>query len=312
MRRLLWAAVVAAVAAGPADAAIITSGGGYQVGVDATGTLYESGIGFRRPDGYDPIAQGTPRDAWGIIVAGQSAGQVDPNGYVIIANVTSGLAAFTSSGGTTTHTYNPGMGALLRVQHEFSFAADNVLQVAVTVTNVSGGALAAVEYRRVVNLDVAVFTGGSPAADTATANARPLDLVDSSADGFAFADPASSVGSPAFPGTGGTFGPAEVGALFDVGIGPMAAGASTSFNLYYGLNTGPNQTEAALRTQMTGLGASYIISVTGGTAGDVAALGFSGWTMVAPCPAVPAPAGLLLGLLGAGPAAALLRRRRAG
>ena len=240
-------------------------------------------------------------------MAGQSAGQVDA--FFGLINITSAPATFTGAGGTTTSTYTPPATApLLQVQHVFAFAADNVLQVAVTVTNVSGGALAAVEYRRVVDFDVAINSGGGFLDDTATANARPADLVDSSADGFAFPDPASSVGSPSFTSGGGSVGPAEVGALFDVGIGPMAAGASQSFTLYYGLNTGPNQDEAALRTQMTGLGASYIISVTGGTAGDVAALGF-GPGAITPN-AVPAPAGLLLGLLGAGPVAALLRRRR--
>ena len=66
MRRFLWAAVLAAVAAGQSDAAIITSAGGYQVGVTSSGGLIDSNVGFRRSDGYDPLNQGRARfDGWG-------------------------------------------------------------------------------------------------------------------------------------------------------------------------------------------------------------------------------------------------------
>ncbi|MFO0851935.1 MAG: hypothetical protein U0871_25720 [Gemmataceae bacterium] len=288
----LMTLTVTGLTAAVSPAGVITSGTGYQVGITTYGNLYDSGIGFRRTDGYDPISPGTPREGYGVRTS-TASGYADPQAYG--TSLTPGSAVF-GSGTASVTTF---LGSQLQIDQSFGFVAGNVLKIDVTLTNVSGGTLTGIDFRRAVDFDPSAQFGGG-FSETSTANARPAELTGSSYNGFEFPDPTTPFGSP-FPAAGGTFGPGDLGGAYDVGVGSLAAGGTYQFSVFYGINDA-GQSESALRSQLAGLGATYTISALGTTGGNSAALGFA----AAP---VPAPAGLLLGLL-ATPALGLIARRR--
>lgn len=99
---------------------------------------------------------------------------------------------------------------------------------------------------------------------------------------------------------------------FSIGSVPLAAG-----NYWLGLHNGPLTTTSRLEmywmTSTTGFGPNGQEDVTPFGTGGFFSNGqeHTFQLLAADAAAVPAPAGLLLGLIGAGPAVALIRRRRA-
>jgi len=255
----------------PASAQTITSpSGGYVVGINGSvGNLFDvpSNIGFLRvADGYDPILPGTPREAWGI-AAGAVSGYADPN-FVGVLNVAANGSSFLANSASVSTFLNAGSGNLLQVDQSYSFAANNVLKIFTTVTNVSGSSQA-VLFSRHVDWDIVP----TPFAEVITVPAFGGSVLNASFFGFESPDPLVSFSSPG----PGVFGPGDLGAAFLLDLGSLANGDSISFNIFHGLSD-PGQSEAGLTAQITGLGASYVItgadSGAAGAPSNFAALAF--------------------------------------
>jgi len=285
----------------PAQAAVITSGP-YSVNISPVGGLEPGGPGlvFRRlADGYDPILPGTPREAWGVS-AGGFAGFADPSGAGVSGLVINSAAFGVSTANTSTFLNNGSN--LLQIDQAFSFAASNVLKVETTITNVSG-ASQAVLYTRHVDWDIV------PTEFAEIINTDPFSSPVVAASFFGFENP-----SPLVPfsfnapiGGGGPFGPADNGGAFRLNLGTLAAGASTSFNVFHALSLF-GQSHTGLESQLVGLGANFVITGHNSGAEEVnsAALAFG-----PSAAAVPEPTTFsMFGLAALGLGCARLGRRR--
>ncbi|MDQ0574854.1 hypothetical protein [Agromyces albus] len=134
---------------------------------------------------------------------------------------------------------------VFRVTHEYvpSAATPNLYQVNVTIENLSGAAIATVQYRRVMDWDI------EPTAfdefvtiDGGTASA----LFFSSDDGFASPNPLTGPSQILFSGNATDAGPDDIGALFDFAFGPIGPGGSISFVIFYGAAASEAEANAAL------------------------------------------------------------------
>ena len=298
------ALLTAAVTAATSPAGFITSpGGGYVVGIDPLGNLYDgapdaSGYGLRRlSDGLDVVSPGTPRDSYGV-AAGTVGGYADRY-YYGVSNIAGGSATFGASTAATTSFLTNGTAGpnLLQIDQGFSFAAENVAVINTTVTNVSG-ASQAVTFRRGVDFDI------NPTFVTvSTADALAGPITAASFYGFENPNPLAAYSSFSLVPAAGGSQSGDLGGSFDITLGTLAAGESASFNIYYGLSQ-VGQSVTGLRGQVAGLGASYLISnVSTDTAGTNSAVVAYGPAVLpsnptpVPATALVAPAALaLLGL----------------
>lgn len=307
-KALLVATVVGLVVCSQSRADFIISSPGlnYQVGISNEGNLYDAvtGTGFRRvSDGYDPIFPGTPREAYGVsagVVSGYADGQSFGLANIVVGSVVSGL-----NSALITTFLNNGSGNLLQIDQAYTFAAENVLVIATTITNVSGSSQD-VTFRRSVDMDPNIISFD----EFINVDSRiPFPEITSTAYyGFESPDPLDAY-NPSFtaPATGGTFGPDDLGGSYTLNLGTLASGASTSFNVYYGIS-GVGQTEASLRSQVAGLGATFQISGRGEDNGESITLGYSSFSPIAS--AAPAPPTLVAGLVGVAGLGLVRRLRR--
>ena len=132
------------------------------------------------------------------------------------------------------------------MRHEFSSAqglngCKGAYQIKVTITNRACRTVKDVIYRRVMDWDVnphEVFSG-NPDDDLVTLSTGGLQgagfLDAASNNGFCNPNPSTScsdrheAGDPPY-----TFGPADIGAHFDLNIGELSSGHSKVFNILYG------------------------------------------------------------------------------
>lgn len=282
-------ATLLSAAAGSAGAVVITNGV-ISAGVNTYGQLIstdEFGVstGLKYNDGPDVIYGGGPRDSWGANNAfadeegGFSAG-FDP------ANAS--LSGVTASSATSTVLTDDG----LQVAQVFSFAADNILAIDVTLTNTTGDALSTL-FQRLADFDVdpdSNETVFDPYGNT----------VENTYVGFFDA----SVYSPWDPFgcyAAGCSIDYDAGAGFRFDLGSLGAGQSLSVRYFYGIGGDPG----ALAAQMNALGVTNMLVATGADRTLSAAMG-----VIGPA-AVPEPATwamMLVGFFGLG---AMLRRRGA-
>ncbi|MBX9582211.1 MAG: PEP-CTERM sorting domain-containing protein [Gemmataceae bacterium] len=310
LRRLAPAAVLAAaaLAAAPARAGTVISSGPFDVSISDFGNLEPDtatgSLVFRRnADGYDPIIPGTPREAYGVSANGVS-GYADTF-FFGVSNIAPVSAVFGASTATVvTDLVDPGSGAsLLRITQDYRFAADNVLQICTTVTNVSPDAQA-VLFSRNVDMDLgSVSAPNGQFYETITADGVVPPVIEASFYGFENPDPLPAFSVFPAPATGGTFGPSDLGGGMRLDLGILAPGESSEFAVFHGIGDF-GQTEADLRAQMAALGVFYQISGIGPETGNVESMGLG------PC-AIPEPTSLALVGIGAAGLAGYARRRRA-
>jgi hypothetical protein len=306
---LLWAS------AGSLQAGVITGpGGGFRVGIDNFGNLFDPPtlVGFlRTADGYDPIFPGTPRDAWGVS-AGTTSGFVDPQSgppFVTppgIVNIIPNAAlppVFGLNTASISTLLNAGAGDVLQIDQTYSFAAPNVLRINARLKNLSDTSQA-IRFRRLVDWDIDlvnfvtdVSTPPDSTNPTVAATAR------AAFSPFVSADPATAFAP--FDPASVPVGPDDVGGGLDLSLGSLASGASTSFDIFYAIND-RGQSEAALRAQLLGLSPSVDFVVTTGNSSDPTNSAAIGVATSDPVTVVPEPGSItlfgmgVLGLLGYG------------
>ncbi len=257
--RRVWAIPIAAIAIMAATTSITSAvtisdtTGAFVVGIAPAGELHDGTVGFERTiDGFDPILPGSPRESWGVS-AGATAGWANHASFGVVNVVANGAPVFGVNTASVSSFLNSGGGDLLQVDQSFSFSTANVLQIATRITNVSGVAQA-VNFARNVDWDTV------PVSFINNTTVDPLvgPVTDSTYFGFEHPNPLTPFGFSAGAG-GGTFGPDDYGGGFQLGLGSLGVGESTSFNIFHALNT-VGQSESALRTQLYGLGASFVIT----------------------------------------------------
>ena len=218
-----WPLLLAAVCVftiGPVSRAdVISDGSGaYSMGIDGTwGNVFSNPpyIGFvRNADGFDPSPPAL-RKAWGV-AAGGVAGFADPSAYGS-SNITSGVINVSNgSVFNITNTLNAGSGDLLSITQNYSFLAANVVQIAVSITNVSGVAQA-VTFARNVDFDVAP----TPFNEIINVGPHSSPVTAASFSGFENPSPLAPFSSNA--GGGGLFGPSDLGTGFQLDLGVLGA-----------------------------------------------------------------------------------------
>ncbi|KAB8333511.1 PEP-CTERM sorting domain-containing protein [Scytonema tolypothrichoides VB-61278] len=130
-------------------------------------------------------------------------------------------------------------------------------------------------------------------------------------DGFANANPLSGPSNLGSTGEFADSGPRDHGALFDFGFGALAAGASRTFNIFYGAASDEAQALAALAA----VGADKVYSLGQASVADGASTGrpntfIFGFSGVGEPPSEPVPEPLtILGSLAAGSFGVALRRK---
>jgi hypothetical protein len=253
--------VLGCAAGNSATADVITSfDGAYQVGIEPWGNLYDvpSGIGFLRMlDNYDPIAPGSPREAWGVS-AGGTGGYADPNFLGVLNLVPDGPPLFFSDFALIS-TFLEGDGHLLRVLQYYRFAEinTNILRIEILITNVSGQPQH-VKFAREVDWNIA------PTQFTELTQVPPapgLSVSDASFFGLNSADPLMDYGPNSAGNIGGLFGPADLGAGIQLDFGILAANDSKGFLIYYAISQ-PAQTPAELAAQVTAVAGPTTFVIT--------------------------------------------------
>ena len=226
-----------------------------------------STVGVRYvPLNLDAISPGCPCEGWGLADAGsgltgfanETAG--DQNITVDSFNAPSATEAISTV--TIADAAIPGFQMQIVQDYHPSPLSPNLFVDTVTVTNTGTNTLTDLRYRRAMDWDV------EPTAfsEWVTIQGTSPQLLFNSDDGFASSDPLSGpsyIDSESQCGTGYT-GPCQFtdlgsggsyptvttpddhGALFDFGLGQLAAGESRSFNIYYGAADSETAATAAL------------------------------------------------------------------
>lgn len=221
-----------------------------QLGVLATGNLgvYEGSnvsnastwpTGLRYvPTNHDATAPGCVCEGWGVGDVTSGA-----RGYANVAGGTAGLVVENFTADDRTATSIVRAGETFRVTHEYypALQTANLYEVRVTIENI-GPNTVDTRYRRVMDWDieptafreyVSIWAEGCSASPPTL----PVNVVYTSNNGFASADPLSG---PTSIGSEGCFldaGPADHGALFDFTFGMLEPGANVTFMTYYGANS---------------------------------------------------------------------------
>lgn len=216
--------------------------------------VYRDGVG-------DAISPGCPCEGWGVLVnsSGGSfatwANQSSGSGGIGIGNT------FGATGSTATSTVNmAGIGVSVRQAYGPSLAADVFLNQ-VTITNNTGARLDNVVYRRAMDWDVPPTPFSEYVTHvgvTANLTTNGGNVLYASNNGFATTDPRVSAGVTGDYGSESVntdftrLGPSDHGSAFDFSFGPLEAGASRIFNIYYG--SAANEAEAV--SKLASLGAN--------------------------------------------------------
>lgn len=291
-----------------ADTPIYSGGSYYYIPYTSGGT----GI-VRKSDSWSPYRNWFPLEFWSITAS--TTGTPFSEAFFAQsypqASAYSGFnTSWSSTTGTDTASVTGTTTFLLKVTHDFSFAAPNILAIDGTVTNLASSATPAdVIYKRGINWTLGTSMYGDSAF--APAITPGSQLVDSTYRAVSYGtSPVNSFGAVSCAsGCVYNYSSAmqyDVGAAMRLNLGTLGAGESATFRLYYGISQ-PGQTTAQLVSQLQALGASYWIVAHNADNTKSAIMGY-GLTSgdVVPEPSTVATWATAASALGA----ALVRRRR--
>lgn len=213
----------------------VISNGVVSLGVNCLGQLNIDMVGLRYdPTGNDSTVDGCPCEGWGVADATSEVTGYANNSSGISGNLR--LLDFDvtedEEGNATAATSTVQVGEGLVITHEYrpSPVTDNAYEVNVSVENITDTAQD-LRYRRVMDWDVEP----TPFDEYVTMQRGDAEeLVYTSDDGFASADP---LAGPSDLGNVGDFvdaGPDDHGALFDFAFGTLAPGEVKTFHTFYG------------------------------------------------------------------------------
>ena len=186
-----------------------------------------TGVGLTYvPTGNESTSPGCACEGWGAADATSGV-----TGYANESRGTAGIevVSFVKTASTAVSTVL--IGGTLRVTHDYHPSSNpNLYEVSVTIENISGAAVD-LRYRRVMDWDIEP-TAFSEFVTLERGNAG--NILFTSDDGFASADPLSARTSILFTGEAVDSGPADHGALFDFGFGMIDPSETIRFSTYYG------------------------------------------------------------------------------
>ncbi len=225
------AAIALAMAASGAQAGqVITSTNGLaSIGVQDLGALGFGSVGVSFAGNGDGIMPGCLCEGWGASGNGVAGWSANDNG----GNVNVSLASALQGAGFLTSVVN--VGALQVTQaYAASAASGALIRDHVTLTNTSGATMTDARYSRSMDWDIPPTTFSELVTIGGVGATR---LKFSNDNGFATPNPLSNPGSLVGGTTNVNFvrsGPSDHGAFFTFGFGDLLAGASVSFDIFYG------------------------------------------------------------------------------
>jgi len=239
----------------PSDVAGVISNGLVQLGINPEGQLNVPGgspssgtgttfVGLRYvPTNAEATAPGCLCEGWGVADATSGV-----SGYANVAVdgvVNLDFKGFFRTASSAVSVVQ--VGSTFRVTHDYHpSASPNLYEATVTIQNTSDHDTD-VRYRRVMDWDVEPTAFNEFVSVVTIAGAeRAKNVLFSSDDGFASANPLSGPSSIDFVGDAIDSGPDDHGALFDFGFGTLKPGEKVAFNIYYGAAATEPEANAAL------------------------------------------------------------------
>jgi len=225
-------------------------------GFDASSGTGTTTVGLRyEPTNADALSPGCECEGWGIADIGLDIGGSANQSYGGATGLVLKRASFDARSGTSVVTTTDGA---FTVTHEFLPAVQtaNLYEVRVTVANTTSffsllhggyyGTLAPT-YRRVMDWDVEPTAFSEYVTIGARDGILPPEIVATTDDGFASADPRRTATDLGGRGLFTDLGPADHGALFDIALPELDPGESYTFSMYYGAAASSAAAESALR-----------------------------------------------------------------
>jgi hypothetical protein len=214
-------------------------------------------IGLRNGDGdagaYAATEPGCLCEGWGAGVKTSGEFTSTCGSDVAVGGVGAGMTLLSSSGvnggSTATSEVTCGIPDMV-VTHEFQpSASPDLMEAVVTVKNVGLSNFEEVHYRRAMDWDI--YPSPFQEYVTHIGVSTTSSLVFSNDNGFCDPNPASSCSEIYFGTTNVDFedsGPTDHGSAFQFNLGPLNAGQSLSFKIFYGSSLGEVAALAAVGT----------------------------------------------------------------
>lgn len=308
-----------------AGATIFNSTGTIALGVNNDGSLNTrtgsvaintpgyTGVAYKFPDGLyrDATAPGCQCEGWGVSVNGTHSGYANVSTDGGAHNLT--VDSFTSGTGTATssvHLTNlPGI-SVTQAYSASTNSPNELFRDRVTITNTTGADVANLKYVRVMDWDVPTTEFNEYVTIKGTATTAFLET--SGDNGFNTANPLAGYYNydPACSNADCTHsGPRDHGAYFRFNFGNLAAGATRTFDIFYGAAATEALAIAAIGREAIELYSLGLSNHGGPSVNDPTFIfGFKGVGGVAIEPTIPEP--FTLALIGIGMAGMAATRRR--